>query len=355
MHDLVRRHARELALTHDTLSDRAAALARLTSFYAHSARAADDLLYAHRFGPPAPDLLDGCTPIALPDEPAALAWFAEEHQQLLTVQQAAVREQWHELTWHIAHALDTYQYRLGFLQENITTSQLSLAAANALGSVRLRASALRKAGRAYTRADHFALAEHYLQQALQLETQTGYVIGQAHAHHDLQRAYSQHAEHEKALHHATSALELYRTAGNPVGQAHALNAQGRQHARLKQYDDARHCCKSALALHVAHANTSGQISTLETLGFIAHQIGHLPEATRHYSEALVLAQRLGNRYAEADIMENLGNIHADQNDHTTALEAWRTAHQLFAAQHRTRDAQRLGDKLTNDRDGSPGV
>jgi tetratricopeptide (TPR) repeat protein len=345
MHDLVRRHAAELAAERSPLSARLAALQRLVTFYAHTARAADHLLYPHRFAGNPPELIEGCHPAPLADEPAALAWFAEEHHQLLAVQRSAVREAWSEPVWHISHALDTYQYRVGLLTENIASSRLGLDAADTIGSPRLRASALRQLGRAYTRAGQLEDAERRLWQALQLEIEAGSSMGSAHTHHDLQRVYSLRGEHDLALQHATSALELYQMVGNPVGEAHSLNAQGRQHAQLRRYDDARRCCESALALHIAHANPSGQIATLDALGFIAQQTGQLNVALSQYSQAFALAQESGNRFAEADIIERLADVYTAQGEDVKALQAARSAHDLFAAQHRLRDAERLRDRL----------
>ena len=341
MHDLVRLHAVELAAGDEVQ----AALRRLVGSFARTARVADILLYPHRYACPPPDLSDGCHPVQLADDPAAVAWFDTEHPALVVLHQAARDEQWHEAVWHIAHGLDTYQYRLGLLPENIAAARLGLEAANALGSPRLRASALRQLGRAHTRAGDLAEAESCLTEALHVEEDVGFTMGQAHAHHDLQRVYSLLGSHEEALRHSRSALQLYRAEDNPVGAAHSLNAQGWQHAQLGDLALARDCCEQALALHATHGNISGQASTSDALGRIARDAGDLERAALHGAAAVRHARQLGNRFAEADHAEQLASVLAQKGDHDSARRLLHAAHELFVTQHRLSDAERVLNQL----------
>jgi tetratricopeptide (TPR) repeat protein len=345
MHDLVRLHAAELAAGDETR----AALRRLVGSYAHTARIADILLYPHRYACAPPELPEGCHPVPLADDPAAVAWFDDELPALLVLHQAARCERWQEAVWHIAHGLDTYQYRLGLLAENIAASRLGLEAAEAIGSARLRASALRQLGRAHTRAGDLAEAESCLREALRIEEDVGFVMGQAHAHHDLQRVHSLAGRHVQALSHARSALRLYRAERNPVGAAHALNAQGWQHAQLSDFALARECCEQALGLHAAHGNVSGQAATCDALGHIARRAGQLDQAAEHYAAAVHHTRQLGNRFAEADHVERLAVVLAEKGEHDAARTMLRTAHELFAAQHRLADAERVLNRLTDSR------
>ncbi|MFD1045827.1 tetratricopeptide repeat protein [Kibdelosporangium lantanae] len=345
MHDLVRQHAGELAAATDSLSTRASALRRLVSFYAHTARSADHLLYPFRFAPNLPGLTPGCQPQHLENEAAALAWFSEEHQQLHAVQRFAAHEGWWDFVWHLAHALDTYQYRMSFLTDNVASSRLGVTATENLATPALQASSLRQLGRAYTRADELAKAQSCLEQALQIEVETGNTIGQAHTHHDLQRVLSFLGDHQAALHHATTALDLYRAVQNPVGQAHALNAMGRQRAQLGQYELAQQCSEAALALHVEHRNHSGHLATLETLGYIAYRSGHRIAALEHYTAALAVAHELHNRFAEAEIAERLAEVHEALGHRDGARQSLEKAYDLYTGQHRARDAERVREQL----------
>ncbi|MEU4252705.1 tetratricopeptide repeat protein [Amycolatopsis sp. NPDC026612] len=352
VHDLVRAYATELLHTQETARYREEALHRVVDFHAAAARAADLLLYPHRIAPSPPRPPSG-TERALPkDEQAALNWFDEEHQTLLTVQRTAMDALWHEAAWHMSHGLDTYQYRRGYSQENVATSQIGLAAAEATGSPRLRASALRQLGRAHTRAGELPQAEAALLEALAVETRAGSATGQAHAHHDLQRVYSLLGRHRSALDHATSALELYRLEGNPVGEAHSLNAQGRQHAQLRNFAAAETCCRTALELHTENDNPSGRVATLESLGYIALQTRRPREAATLYSDALALADEFRNHFARAELNENLATALEELGEHEAASRALHTAYELYAAQNRRHDADRVRARLAPDRDGT---
>ncbi|GAA0638937.1 hypothetical protein GCM10010174_71150 [Kutzneria viridogrisea] len=344
MHDLVRLHAAELQPWAESVS----ALQRLVAFYAHTVRTADILLYPHRHAFEVPALPDGCHPLRLTDEPAAVAWFGAEHALIAVVHRVAANHKWYEAVWHIAHGLDTYQYRLGLLAENVASSRLGLEAAMAIGSVRLRASSLRQLGRACTRAGDLEEAERRLTQALSLEEEARFVMGQAHTHHDLQRVLSLRGEHEQALQHAISAMELYRAESNPVGEAHALNAQGWQHAQLENFVLARDCCERALALHSAHGNVSGQVSTLDALGHIARRDGRMDQAAEHFTAAVRQAKQLGNVFAEAEYTEHLADVLAHQGDAEKAHQMLRVAYDLFLSQHRMGDADRVRVRLSGE-------
>lgn len=341
MHDLVRLHASELAVENESR----VALRRLIDCFAHTTRVADILLYPHRYACAPPDLAADCYAVELVDDPSAVAWFDKEHPSLVVLLQLARREKWHDAVWHIAHGLDTYQYRLGRLAENVISAGLGLEAADALGTARLRASALRQLGRAHTRSGEFTKAELCLTEALRIEELEGFTMGQAHAHHDLQRIYSLLGRHEDALRHCMSALQLYQAENNPVGSAHSLNAQGWQRAQLGDLALARLCCEQALSLHSAHGNVSGQASTSDALGRIARDAGDLERAVFHCTAAVRYAQQLGNRFAEADHAEQLAVVLMDKGEHDTAKKLLHSAHELFSAQYRVSDAERVLSRL----------
>ncbi len=352
MHDLVRAYATELLGNEETLRYREEALHRVVDFYAAAARAADLLLYPYRTAASPPRAPSGTERFLPNDEPAALTWFDEEHQTLLAIQRTAMNEQWPEAAWHISHGLDTYQYRRGYSSENVATSQIGLAAAEATGSLRLQASATRQLGRAHTRVGDLQNAESYLHQALELEVRAGFTAGRAHAHHDLQRVYSLLGRYDDALEHATSALKLYQLDKNLIGEAHSLNAQGRQHAQMQNFAAAESCCLRALELHTENDNTSGQVATLDALGYIAAQTGNPQDAATRYSHALALADEFRNYFAQAEINENLADALAELGAREAALQALHRAYELYAGQNRRQEAERVRARLSSDQPGN---
>ncbi|GAB3476796.1 ATP-binding protein [Amycolatopsis cihanbeyliensis] len=345
MHDLIRLYAAELAETLDPAAEPAAANRRLVDFYLHSAHTADRLLYPHRTPTELPACTAGVTPDRPADEAGALAWFAVEHQQVRAAQRAAAELGWAERAWQLSRALDTYQYLRGRLAENVETSRTGVAAAERIGDAEVLALAHRQLGRALSRVGELDEALPGLDLALSLAARAGDPIGQAHTHHDLARLHSLRGDHERAVRHATGALERYRAAGNAVGEAHALNALGRQHTELGDHDRAWRDCAAALALHEEQGNAGGAAVTLDNLGLIAGRTGRPEEAEQRYSRALELCRRQGNDFFEAEVTEHLGTVRLDRGRRRQGLRTLRRAGELYAAQHRRADAERVGHLL----------
>jgi tetratricopeptide (TPR) repeat protein len=65
----------------------------------------------------------------------------------------------------------------------------------------------------------------------------------------------------------------------------------------------------------------------------------------YYKRALILFRDLGDPYAEADTLDRLGHAYAAQRQHSQALAAWRQAWELYHAQHRVEDAERVHHQL----------
>ncbi|MCC8249518.1 tetratricopeptide repeat protein [Saccharothrix luteola] len=340
MHALVRLLGRELGSAEDTPDERFEAVRRLVDFYTRTAHGADALLYPHRavLEPPSP--VPGSAPLTLPDEAAALRWFTAEHQQLLALQEHAERQGWLEHVFHLSRSLDTFHLRHARLSDNLRTSRAGAAAADRMGGARPRVLAHRQLGRALTRSDHLEDALRSLARALAVAAELGDPSESAHTHHDIARVHSRLADHSQALHHASRAYALYESVANPIGQAHAANACARCHAELGELDLAERWCESALELHVRHGNSGGQAVALDNLGFIAERAGRPDDAVRAYQHALVLCEEVGHSFYAPVVAEHLGAALAAQGV-DGALDALRRAHELYAAQHRSAEAERV--------------
>ncbi|MCX2729222.1 hypothetical protein OOZ19_03140 [Saccharopolyspora sp. NFXS83] len=82
-----------------------------------------------------------------------------------------------------------------------------------------------------------------------------------------------------------------------------------------------------------------------SLGYIAHQA---QQAVTHYERSLEFFRELGDTSSEADLLEHLGR-NLVELDQPRARGAWERALDLYEAQHRRIDAERLRDEL----DGLP--
>ncbi|WP_410671550.1 BTAD domain-containing putative transcriptional regulator [Amycolatopsis sp. cmx-4-68] len=342
MHDLVRRHAADLA--HELPADvRDAALRRVVDFLLHTAHGADRWLAPHRpavaLDPPEAE------PLVLPDADAALAWFDTEHACLIAAQRVAVAHGWHRATWHLAWALTAYQQRRGHIHERLAVWLAGLAAAEHLGDPSIATRTHRFLGRAYTNLQQHDKAIEHLDRAVALAERHDDDLNQARAHYELARAWEQQQGDAKAVNHAKHALRLHRAIGDAVWEARSLNQVGWYSARLGDHEQARAHCEAALALHRAHDDPEAEAHTLDSLGYIAHHADRPSTAIEHYEQAVGLFRRLGETYQEADTLAALGHSYRALGRDDRARAVWREAVERYEEQGRPDDAQRIRQDL----------
>jgi len=346
MHDLVRRYAADNADNADNAHRPVeVALRRLVDHYLHTAAAAAQLLDPHR----RPIRLDrptaGCHPVPLADEAAALAWLTAEHPNLLAGQLAAAEQGWHGPVWQLAWTLDTFHWRCGHLQHARAMWRIGLAAADALGDDVARTWCHQRLGNACAPLGLHAEALYHLQEALTIAERTGDHADQAHTHHILAWVWEERGDERRALEHANHAVRLFRVVGRPAWEANALNTAGWYHARLGEHDQARVHCATALDLFHRHPDPQGEAATLDTLGYVAHHTGRHDQAHDYYQRALVLFRDLGYAYEEANTLAHLGQTHHALGQRDQARSTLRQALDLYQAQHRTSDTDRVRQEL----------
>ena len=325
MHDLIRLYAADQAHHDQSEDSRDTALRRLVDFYLHTAHAADRLLDPHRapieLDPPVP----GCHPHPLPDQVAALAWFAPNTPACWPPNTWPPAGGGTAVVWQLAWTLNTFHWRRGHLHDRLTAWQAGLVAAHKVGDPAILILAHRLLGRAYAHVGGHADALDHLDQALALAQDTGDLLAQAHTHRALAWAWERRGEDQRALEHATSALHLFQALDHPVWEADALNAVGWYSARLGHYAQARTHCETALTLYRRHHNREGEADTLDSLGYLAHHTGQHAQALDYYQQALTLFRDLGNTYGEADTLDRLGQTHAALGQHDQARHSWQQA------------------------------
>jgi tetratricopeptide (TPR) repeat protein len=345
MHDLIRRHAASVGEVLPS-DEREAALRRIVDFYLHAAHAADRVLDPYRdpveLDTRAPDTV----PNSHPDGPSALRWFETEHACLVAAQRTAAAHHWHQPVWQLAWALDTFHYRRAYRHDRLAVWQTALTAdAHLEGPTHVH----RGIGFAYAELGRADEAVAHLRRALAEAERHNDLTAYAHAHQLLGRAWEQHGDYRRAFEHASRSLETFRAIGNPVWEADGLNQVGWYAARLGDLDRARLYCEAALAAQRQHGNFGGQIAAMDSLGYIAHHSGHHHEAVDHYRNVLTACYALGHTYQLATTLDGVGYPHAALGQHDEARTAWRQAVELYRAQRRDQDAERL-QRLLDDLD-----
>ncbi|WP_225848910.1 tetratricopeptide repeat protein [Streptomyces sp. HPF1205] len=359
MHDLLRLHAAEQARDHLTRAERRAALRRVVEFYTDTACTGARSLAPHRPEPrpesePRPEWLasGGSGPGAVehpPGDPAsATAWFDAEHPNLLAAQQMARDHGWDALVHRLAWALDPYHRRRGHLEDQAASWRLAVAGAERLPDAGTRAQAHQMLGDACAQLGRTADALRHLDRALGLAELTGDVAGQGEIHHSLGGAWERHGDDRRALEHALRALRIFQDMGDTYRQARALNGVGWLRTRLGDHTGARADCRAALALmrrHPSDPRRFGESNILDSLGWIAHRLHEHDRALTHYRRALAICRVQGHSHLEADVLDHIAEAHLAQARPGRAREAWRRARELYTAQHRLADAERVGRRL----------
>lgn len=86
-------------------------------------------------------------PLVLPDEAAAWAWLDREHSNVMATQRACHEQGWHDATWQLAWALNTYHTRRGPLVDKLRSWRIGADAALRAGQLSIRSVAHRELGR----------------------------------------------------------------------------------------------------------------------------------------------------------------------------------------------------------------
>jgi tetratricopeptide (TPR) repeat protein len=342
-HDLLRAYATDLTQSTDPDEERRTATTRLLDHYTHTAHAAARLLDPARDPIPLPLTAPaaGATPEQPADLRAALTWLDAEHPALLAAQRLAAGTGLDTHTWQLAWALETFLNRRGHWHDLASAMQTALASADRLGNLTAAAAAHRSLGNSGSLLGGHDRAHTRLHHALDLFTQAGDPVGQAHTHVDLGILWERQDRPDRALDHAQQALTLYRATGHRRGQAVALNNVGWYYALLGDHSPALTCCQQALTLYQQCGDREGEAAAWDSLGYAYHHLGHHTQAADAYQRALTLYRDLGDRHQEATTLAHLGDTHHTAGEPDAARSAWTDAlHILTDLDHPNAEAVR---------------
>jgi tetratricopeptide (TPR) repeat protein len=326
-HDLLRTYAADLTETHDPDAARRAATVRLLDHYAHTAYAADRMLYPARepidipLGSPDAD----SHPEEITDHRRAMDWLTAEHPVLLAAAKHATDNGFHTYAWQLAWGIDTFLFRRGHWYDRVAIWSNAVPSADRLDNLNARALAYREVARSNIDIGRPAEARPHLQRALELCVQSDNRAGQANVHNNLAYLNARERDYQQALAHTREALALYEAAGNLRGQAIALSGLGWYHDMLGEYEQAIPYCRQALDLQAQVGDRRGEADVWDSLGYAHHHLGSFAEAADCYQHALAVVREIGDRHAEAEILVHLGDTHEASADTKEARIAWTAA------------------------------
>jgi tetratricopeptide (TPR) repeat protein len=324
-HDLLRTYAAELSTALDTDAERYAATHRMLDHFLRTACAARLLINPAALavvpGPACPGVL----PQELGSYAQALAWFAADHQVLLSVISVAVRSGFDTHAHQLPAAIALYLEHSGHWQDWADTQRTAVAAAQRRGDVEAQGRAHFEIGSALGWLHGYDDALAHMQDALRLFVQAGNHQGQGRALNGIAVIFTAQRRFDQALDHARQALAAHLLAGTRNGQATALNVMGWAFRELGDHDQAVDCCQQALDLCDETGNLTLAAATRDTLGLALHDLGQDARAIACYRQSIDECRKVGHRGGEAEALIHLGDAHASCAEVRAARWAWRQA------------------------------
>jgi len=338
-HDLLRAYAGDQAGRHDNEAERDHARESLLTWYAHTARACDKLIFpANRQLPLR--LSSAARPSAITSRPQALQWLGVEQATLFAALRHAAD---HGLDDHVIHTAESLRFlcMLGSWDEQLDASGTglfaaqrsgnktaetffriwrseiyvgtrrwddalsegnhALALADALGDSFQHAWVLNNLGRMRCEQQRFGDALEFLHKALRLGRGAGFSRLEAVVEGNISRANAGLGRYREALVHGERSLTMRRHIGDISGEGSALRKVAQARQGLDDHEAAIVLCRDAIALGREGIARSTLAETLDTLAESLHHIGDTADAIRCWQDAAALF----DDYGESDRAERI--------------------------------------------------
>ena len=119
---------------------------------------------------------------------------------------------------------------------------------------------------------------------------------------------------------AVKAVQLANTLGNPAELAQALLTGGSSLQALGEYDDALVYFSESLKIYEALEDGRGQTLCLNLQGETYLTRGFLAEALDSFEQCLPLCRAIGETQLECTVLENIGNVYNNLDNHYMARQ-----------------------------------
>jgi tetratricopeptide (TPR) repeat protein/DNA-binding XRE family transcriptional regulator len=328
MHDLIREHARALAVA-DQAQDRDNAGARLLGYYLHAARSAS--CYLGWRSPGAVLAVAGSPPASAPELPTredAVAWMEAERLNLHAAATGAARDGQHSHATAIAAAMHGFLRGQGHWDQAIGLHEAALGAARRAGDLLAEAAALTTLADMQELTGDQQAAAAGLSRALCLSRQVGDHMAEASVLNELGTVQQHAGDYPAAAASHEQALQLYRDAASQPGEASALNELGAVQQETGDYPAAAASHEEALRLYRALGKPVGAASALNRIGCVQQVTGNYPAAAASHEEALRLYRRLGYPLGEASALLGMADVQLATGNFPAAAASLATALQL---------------------------
>lgn len=328
-HELVRAHARELAMG-EPVEQREAAVQQIVRHYLVMACFADRAIIRHRSR--AADhavILEGRTDPFEEADDRATAWLAAERGNLAAIAAAAFDAGLLAECWQLAEALLPFFFNRRPFADWVAVSDAGARAARMLGEAEAEARLRTSVSRAYTDLGDLARAEDELDTALRLADSHG-DPGLLASIWEFRGRLLDRTDGNAALEAYERSRELNAEAGEWRGVALTLHFQGCTLDALGRHEEALRMLRRALEMFRGELRDGRMAArTLVALGSALIHVDRLDEAGALLDEAVTA---LGDTHYEATARELLADIAARTGDESARMRHLGRACEIYDAE-----------------------
>ncbi len=182
----------------------------------------------------------------------------------------------------------------------------------------------------------------YLNQALLISQEIGDTRGRGIWLSNLGLVYDDLRQFVEAIEVHKESVNVARQMRDQRSLVSRLGNQGNSHLANGQYTEAIKCFHEVVALYKTLGNSADAALRLGIIGNIYNDLGrnagtefeahfYFELARDTYLETLALAQELGDKVGEGDLLTSLGAVFGNMGDYGQAVNHFTLAHLIFAA------------------------
>lgn len=331
MHDLLHAYALERAESDESAAEREAALARLLSWYLHSAESVSQAIEKRRLLPGLEPLPGEPAPPRFGSAPEAMAWYDTERENLGAALACAADAGRHDLALRLpVTLLGCYQLRKDWARWR-SGYETGLASAREIGDRAAENRLLNGLGLAlYDVREDTAAIEVY-EQALAVAEELGDLHQVASILGNIGGCYSRLGDYATAERVHRRGLELFREVGSAQNVASALTNLGTMLHEAKRLEESHVAQSEALVAAREAGNRRYEAIIAFNRAELCMDLGRTADAEEDYRLALTAAREAGDRPTEAEALRSLARPLRALSRLSEARETLREALAVFEA------------------------
>ncbi|MGW7483451.1 AfsR/SARP family transcriptional regulator [Nonomuraea muscovyensis] len=330
LHDLVRAHAAEQTLHHDSSADRVDAISRLLVWFMHALCAVDVIFAPDRHRDPLPEPAEAVAIVSFADPRAALQWCELEYHTLAVLPAWAYANEAFSASCQIAYLLENFLAHYKDLHVLIDSHQAAIKAARENGDSRMEGHLLNAMGNANAELHRRDEATRCYDDALSAFRSCDDLDGKTKTLGNMAMLAIDAGDYKTAWPQCIEALDLATRLGNARGRAHNLDNLGEIHFGLGDFLEAIQCWREALEINRRGGSLFLQAINLTNLGRASAALERHRQAITNYQEAISITRSLGSDRCLAAANLKLGDSYRALGDESAAQSAWTEAFDFYS-------------------------